>query len=220
MLTGEHKIKASLLKAEFGSRHTVIAGKDAPKVLQSPRSKHLHFNAKICKECNSFRTQPSDIAFDMLHAELKQLRDKGVELTDKNNRPNYRLPPEVETNSFRYFAKILCCFLAEVHGPRSRSLSAFALGLSDMNPILLQIRKDEEYEASLTKFETQGYAQHGGLKFRFDDRKKWVQSIDSSLSVGGIRYDFWVQLRWLSKLELHYRFGDLIRTALVNGNAE
>ena len=107
LLTGEHKIKASLLKAEFGNRHTVIAGKDSPKVLQSPRSKHAHFNAKICQECNSSRTQPGDRAFDELHAELKQLRDQGAELTDENNRPNCRLAPDAETNSFRYFAKIL-----------------------------------------------------------------------------------------------------------------
>ena len=64
--------------------------------------------------------------------------------------------------------------------------------------------------------DTGGFAQHGGLKFRFDDKKRWVNSIESSLSVGGIQYEFWVQLRWLAKLELHFKFGHLVRKALAN----
>lgn len=63
---------------------------------------------------------------------------------------------------------------------------------------------------------TDSFAQHGGLKFRFDEKKKWADSIESSLSVGGIRYEFWVQLRWLPKLELHFNFGHLVREAVAN----
>jgi hypothetical protein len=214
--TGEHKIKASLLKGEFGSRKTVMAGKDAPKVLQSPRSKHAHFNAKICRECNSSRTQNADRAFDRLHQGLKKLRAEGRQLTDSNSHPNYELPPKDIADSFRYFAKVICCFLAEVGGPRSRSISQFALGLKDKNPIFLRISKHEQYEVILAERETDGFAGHGGLKFKFDDKKKWVQSIESSLSAGGIRYEFWVQLRWLAKLELHFRYGQLVREALAN----
>lgn len=216
LLTGEHKIKASLLKDEFGNRHSVISGKNAPKILQSPRSKRAQFDARICKDCNSDRTQPGDRAFDQLHTELKQLRAKGVPITDSNNKPNYSLPPKIELDSFRYFAKILCCFLAEVGGPRSRSLSKFALGRSDRNPIFLMVNQDHDYDANLRVLGTQGFAQHGGLKFRFDNNKRWVEAMESSLVAGGIRYDYWIQLNWLPKLELHSKFGDLVRTALTN----
>ncbi|MEP5633930.1 MAG: hypothetical protein ABJP79_18790 [Tateyamaria sp.] len=82
-LTGEHKIKASLLKSEFGKRHMVMAGKSTPKILQSPRSKSAHFDAKICRECNSSRTQKGDRAFDQLHMELMRLRNEGLALTDE-----------------------------------------------------------------------------------------------------------------------------------------
>ena len=215
-LTGEHKIKASLLKDEFGSRQTILVGKDAPKILQSPRSKKAHFAAKICMNCNSSRTQAGDRAFDQLHRGLKESLAKGEELTDSNNHPNCELSPKDSADSFRYFAKVICCFLAEVGGPRSRSLSAFALGLSDKNPIFLHISEDKQYEANLAEMDTKGFAQHGGLKFRFDDEKKWVQSIESSLSVGGISYEFWVQLRWLQKLELKFKFGQLVSNASAN----
>ncbi|WP_299846624.1 hypothetical protein [uncultured Paracoccus sp.] len=216
LLTGEHKIKASLLKEEFGNRPAIISGKDRPRILQSPRSKHAHFNAGICENCNTSGTQAADRAFDQLHRGLKQLRMDGLALTDENGQSMCRLPSNVTLNSFRYFAKLLCCFLAEVGGPRSRSLSAFALGLSHHNPIFLKISQVQNYEAALRELDTQGFAQHGGLKFRFDDQKQCVTSLESSLSAGGIHYDFWVQLRWLPRLELNLGFADLVRNARRN----
>ena len=212
-LTGEHKIKASLLKNEFGSRKTKFLGIDGPKILQSSKSKHVHFNFKICMDCNSSRTQAGDRAFDQLHRGLKESLAKGEELTDGNNHPNCELSVEDTTDYCRYFSKMICCYLADVGGPRSRSLSAFALGLSDKNRIFLDISEDKQYEANLAEMDTEGIAQHGRLIFRFDDKKKWVKSIESSLSAGGISYEFWVQLRWFDKLELHFKFGHLVRKA-------
>lgn len=46
-LTGEHKIKASLIRGEFGDQATVLAGKDRPKLAQSPKSKTFHFRSKL-----------------------------------------------------------------------------------------------------------------------------------------------------------------------------
>ena len=215
-LTGEHKIKASLLKDEFGNRPMRMTGKDTPKILQSPRSKHAHFRAKICLECKSSRTQKADKAFDRLHQRLKKLRLEGKQITNIGDLPNYELTPQDNTEPFRYLAKILSCYLAEVGGLRSRSISAFALGLTDKNPILLKICKDEQYETKLHQMETKGFAEHGGLKVRFDDKKKWVQSLESSLAVGGIRYEFWVQLGWILKWELCLRHREFVRKGLLN----
>lgn len=216
-LTGEHKIKASLIRSEFGDRPTVILGLERPRIAQSSKSKHFHFNAaSLCKECNSSRTQPADRAFDQLHLQLKELLNAGLDLTDHDSRPNFQLPVGVEKDSFRYFAKLLCCFIVEVGGPRSKSISSFAIGRSESNPIFVRIRKDIGYEASLVAHGSEGHARHGGLLFRFDDRKRWVNSIESSLSVGGVQYDFWVQPGILPKLELHLRYRDLIKVALDN----
>ena len=215
--TGEHKIKASAIRSEFGDRPTVFLGVSGPRIAQSAKSKHFHFKAAaLCKECNSSRTQSGDRAFDQLHAGLKQLRDGGVALTGQDGRPNVPLPAEVERHYFRYFAKLICCFLVEVGGPRSKSISSFAIGRSEHNPIYLRVRRDDEYEANLVALRTHGFANHGGLSFRFDSQKRWVNSIESSLSVGGIRYDFWVQPNSLARLEFHFRCRDLIRIALDN----
>lgn len=205
-----------MLRAEFGKHHAIISGKDSPKILQSPRSKHAHFKRKICKHCNSTQTQAADKAFDQLHAQLKHLHANGFPLTDQNNAPNVELSPKEELDLFRYFAKLLCCFLVEVGGPRSRSVSAFALSKSDKNPIFLKIIQDDEYEAKLTANNTQGFAEHGGLIFRFDDKKRWVESIDSSISAGGIQYVFWVQLSKALSQELYLEHSDIISKALAN----
>ena len=205
-LTGEHKIKASLLRAEFGKNHTMIFGKDSPKIMQSPRSKHAHFKSKICKHCNSNQTQAADRAFDQLHIEQTKIRTSGYAL-------NVELSPEEELNVCRYFAKLLCCFLAEVGGPRSRSISRFALRKSDKNPIFLSVTQDTEYEGKRLTNNTQGLAEHGGLTFRFDNQKRLVKSIESSISAGGIKYDFWVELFWPSSLELYFDHNDIVRKA-------
>ena len=104
-LTGEHKIKASLIRHEFGSRTTVFLGKDGPKFAQSPKSKVYHFKSKICQACNSSRTQAGDHAFDLLHRCLVRLRDEGSELTNESHTPNCTFPDCVEADYFRYFAK-------------------------------------------------------------------------------------------------------------------
>ena len=215
--TGEHKIKASLIKAEFGNRATIISGKDAPKVAQGPRSKQHHFKqAPLCRDCNSSRSQPGDRAFDSLHSQLKQLRDSSLHLTDNLGQPRIAVSESIQRDSFRYFAKILCCFLAEVGGLRSRSISSFAIGRSDFNPVHLRFSDDTEYEASIASLGASGFVRHGGLLFKFDESKTWVNSIESSLSAGGIHYEFWVQLRPLPKLELRIFHSGLIKKALDN----
>lgn len=101
-------------------------------------------------------------------------------------------------------------------GPRSRSLSSFSLGETSQNPIFLRISRDDDYEAIREMFGARGFAEHGGLKFGFDSKVRWVKTIESSLSVGGIRYDFWVRPQWHTMLELHWGYPNLIQTAKQN----
>lgn len=215
-LTGEHKIKASLIRAEFKDRKTVMAGMGKPRLAQSPKSKTYQFKSRICELCNSSRTQVGDRAFDKLHRCLSDLHEKGSELTDQTHKPKCSLDANVQVDYFRYFSKILCCFLAEVGGPRSKTLSAFALGHQNSIPIYLNISKDEEYYSKLISFNSQGFAEHGGLKFLLDDSMQLVQSFASSLSIGGIRYEFWAQLSPLSQMELSMNFPELVEKARKN----
>lgn len=215
-LTGEHKIKASVLKWEFGGRHTVLTGKESPKIAQSSKSKTFHFSSKICKQCNSKNTQPADKAFDELHNYLRDLHKEGCNLTDLYNRPFRPASNVSELNQFRYFAKIICCYMAEVEAPRPAAVASFAIGLRNQNPIFLRISHDERYEEKRIAFETEGFAEHGGLIFRFDDKKRWVTAIESSLSISGVKYEFWVQLSWLASLELRLFYPAIMLTSLAN----
>lgn len=218
-MTGEHKIKASLLKAEFGQNKTIIFGKSDPKFLQSPKSKHAHFDRKICNRCNSDLTQPADRAFDELHKGLLERYSKGSELTQYDGRPTIDNWPNIEANCFRYFAKLLCCFLVEVDGPRPKSLAKFALGQSDRNIVFLRITKDLEYQTALETYGATGFAGHGGLMALFDSDNRWIKSMNSSLSAGGIKYEFWVDLNLPLSIQLALkfpRFVGLARSSIIN----
>jgi hypothetical protein len=65
-------------------------------------------------------------------------------------------------------------------------------------------------------FDTKGYEQHGGLTYQFDKRKRRVRSIESSQSIGGVKYEFGVHLNWLTRQELHFLFPKTVKAALEN----
>ena len=218
-LTGEHKIKASLIKQEFNNQTTLFFGKDVskrPQLAQGPRSKVYHFDTKICGQCNSAASQCADISFDNLHLCMKQRYEEGLELTDIDHRPYYSAPTESELDIFRYFAKILCCYLAEVGGPRPKSIASFAIGRNQQNPVFLRIMRDKHYEGKKIRFGVDGFAEHGGLKFSFDVEKQRVKAIKSSLSIGGVRYEFWVQLNCIVATELQLYYPELVQSAFLN----
>ena len=55
-LTGEHKFKASALKALFKGSPMVVGqfdGTSTPRNAQGPKSEALHFAARLCANCNS-----------------------------------------------------------------------------------------------------------------------------------------------------------------------
>nr|WP_319949498.1 hypothetical protein [uncultured Shimia sp.] len=81
-LSGEHKIKATAIRAEFGADKMVIGrfGESIENVrnVQGAKSKNLHFEAKICRKCNSERTQAADREFDRFHT-LARVKLEGGE---------------------------------------------------------------------------------------------------------------------------------------------
>ena len=69
-LTGEHKIKASVLRQQFGKADLLVGISGSPekmKAAQSTNSKRLKFGASLCQDCNSSRTQEPDWEFDRFH---------------------------------------------------------------------------------------------------------------------------------------------------------
>lgn len=208
-LSGEHKIKRSMITEEFGKAKMVIGsfGDEATKLrsVQGPKSKELHFEAKICKKCNNERTQKADREFDMLHSIARKILENGGDPAAAMSDGRYALGSESYLNVFRYFAKLLCCHLAQSGGPRPLHMAKFAIGEASQNSVWLTIDKDVTYEALKSSWEGElQYAAHGGLVVYGDKSSGSANGFHSTLTVGPVRYIFFTRLNWLEKLSLRF----------------
>lgn len=192
-LTGEHKIKASTLRALFGTEKMMIGhfdGASRPRLAQSSTSKAIHFRARVCGPCNSTRTQAADIEFARFDELARRIQADGGDPADAFDDPRYAVGTAEYFNVFRYLAKILACHLAEVGGPRLRALTDFAIGRSDRNVVLLAMDADPDYR---TWFEATGdpqFASHGGLGIDFSRSRRRPKEFFTSLTHGPLRYRF------------------------------
>lgn len=195
-LTGEHKIKAAALRDIFGSEKMLIGhfdGTSEPKVAQGPKSKNLHFQSKLCSDCNSTTTQPADRAFDRLH--------KSVSTRFAIDQNPYTLFPDDELpvgspdylNVFRYFAKLLVCQMVDAGGPSLPYVAAFATGLHDRNIIKLKIQADLTYQDINTASPDFGaFAGHGGLVVDHSKSGE-LKGFHSTLTLGPIQYVYFIE---------------------------
>ena len=207
-MTGEHKIKASSLREQFGDAKLVISkicdGKLIYKNAQSSRSKLLQFNTKICAPCNNRRTQRPDIEFDRFNVTVQNLVSDGADpkMVFSDNRYAEGSPQYLDI--FRYFAKILCCHIAESNGPRLVHLSNFALSMSNKNSLWLGLQRDPEFQNLANDVDDIQYAAHGGLVVIFNKKLDRVVKFHSTISVGPVQYVFFTNLILLEFLELRY----------------
>lgn len=195
-LTGEHKIKASALRAIFKQNAMVIGHFDGTSPLrpaQGPKSQAFHFSARICVSCNSTRTQAADREFDRFHAHVTARLAEGKDPCSAFNLQQFDVGSEPYLNVFRYFAKLLCCHIAESGGPRAIEVSEFAIGRMHRNPVFLHIDADPTYATHSTTFGEHQFAGHGGLIVPVNARTKLPTSFRSSLSLGAVRYIFGVR---------------------------
>ncbi|MXZ81518.1 MAG: hypothetical protein F4Z15_09225 [Gammaproteobacteria bacterium] len=206
-LTGEHKIKASALKDQFSNEGMVIGEfSHSPtyrgRYLQSAKSKALQFSARICATCNNSRTQPADREFDSFRSLINHLVKAGEDphLVFDNDR--YIEGSMSYLNVFRYFAKLLCCHLAEVKGPRPVHMAEFAIGKNDENCICLKIDYDWTYQQFQSSLGQRPYAAHGGLVVYADNREYGPNAFHSTLTIGAVQYVFYSRLTWLERLTL------------------
>ena len=209
-LTREHKIKASGLRHVFGSDTlSVVTHGDEklerPKYAQSTNSKHLKFKSKLCRGCNSERTQPADRAFD----ELRQAVTHHLEMQGKiDDAAMSDLLPEDDaqrTDLFRYFAKILCCQIADAGGPVPVEIANFAIGRSDVNPINIQVKLDKLAGRWIEETKNFGYAAHGGFVVFGSKFLNWPTAFYSTVTIGFVQFcfharlNFWGQARLLAE---------------------
>jgi hypothetical protein len=206
LLTGEHKIKAAMLKQEFGKQHLSIHRidglEDRARTAQSIKSKHLKFESKICQSCNGARTQMPDREFDRFSTlALQRLRlkmDSASPLSDNA----YRVGSSSYLNLFRYFAKILCCHLAEIDAPIPRRISQFAIGKIQCNYVFLDIRRDWTYKQAADELGEFKYAAHGGLFMSGNRMTNAPEAFHSTITIGPLQYVFSVYLAPIEVLEL------------------
>lgn len=205
-LTGEHKIKASALRAEFGTDLMAIGRFGDPtnhvRLAQSSKSKVLHFTARICSPCNTARTQAADREFDRFHQAARALIAQREDPKLVFNNERYAVGSENYLNVFRYFAKLLCCHLAELGAPRPRHMSRFALGQTSTNCIWLAVDEDWAYKQVSAERGPHQYAAHGGLVVYGDKKTGGANAFHSTLTVGPLRYVFFSRLNWFEQLEL------------------
>ena len=218
MLTGEHKIKASALRKQFGRADLLIGvsgSSERMKAAQSTNSKHLKFAASLCEDCNSSRTQEADQEFDRFHElSLSKLSDnEGT--TSTFDLQQYAEGSDAYLNVFRYFAKLLCCHIAAIDGPTPIAVARFAIGESRLNRIWLEIKSDPCYKELVAQIGETGYAAHGGLTVYADKLTRTPNSFHSTLTIGALQYVFHTRLADNEKSELlaqHNRFCTWCRT--------
>ena len=215
-LSGEHKIKASLLRREFGSERMTIRSSDALKMAQSAKSKFFHFQAPLCIDCNGARTQSADKAFEQIHIAASQLLRDGkdpIEAFDE------AVGSASYLDCFRYFAKLMCCHLAELEAPRPLDMVRFALGAIDTNRIHLHIDRDWEYQRMEREREGVKYAAHGGLVCYGSQDSGAVTAFHSTLTIGPLRYVFNTRLSAIEQLVLrlaHRPFYEQCRARILD----
>lgn len=211
-LTGEHKIKASALLAEFGSDTLAIGTYGDPdsryRFAQSVNSKKLHFEARLCAKCNNERTQAPDLEFDRFHAQVRAHLEAGRDPSEVFLDERYREGSEPYLNVFRYFAKLLCCHVAGVGGPRRVHVARFALGEVHQNCVWLLVKSDWTYRQIASVTGPQQYASHGGLVVYSDKRTGRPKAFHSTLTVGPVQYAFHSRLSWPERLELRLAHRD------------
>ena len=205
-LTGEHKIKAAALRSEFGEAKLCIIknGNESsrPKLAQSAQAKHLKFRVRMCESCNTNRTQPADREFDNFNQLAREAISSSADPAKLFDLPRYVEGSEPYLNVFRYFAKLLCCHMAEIQAPRPIRLSEFAIGRADANYVWLAVKEDWTYGQMKTHLGESQYAAHGGLIVYGDKTSGIAEGFHSTLTIGPVQYVFYMRLAEIEKLEL------------------
>lgn len=170
---------------------------------QSPNSKAFHFSARVCEACNNARTQPADLAFDEFNAQASSLLKRGLDPAGVFDDPRFSSSGgHLYLNVFRYFAKLMCCHLAEMGAPFYEAIADFSIGISDANFVLLGVDADVAYQRIQESLPSTSYAAHGGLIITGDELSHAPTSFYSTLTIGPVRYCYQISFNELGQLLL------------------
>lgn len=219
-LTGEHKLKRTLIQQEYGNQLLFIGDPSSGLPLrkaQGPKSKAFHYSAGLCANCNGSRTQQPDRCFDRFRTAVKKAQIDGASLYEPLSTEKFSPGSDDYLGVFRFFAKHMCCQIAQREGaPIPIQLAAFAIGQHKTNNILLNIRaaaKTNESGQQSNQMEAANLS-HGGLIIIASDDYKWITGFHSSLSAGRVQYVYWIRLGWLGKRILRKIFHEYCEWAL------
>lgn len=170
---------------------------------QSPTSKFFHFSARVCEACNNARTQPADRAFDQFNAHASELFKLGLDPAGVFDDSRFRSRDgPLYLNVFRYFAKLMCCHLAEMDAPFYKEIADFAIGINNENCILLGVDVDVAYHKLQERLPSASYAAHGGLIITGDELSHAPTSFYSTLTIGPVRYCYQIRFSEYGQLLL------------------
>lgn len=191
-------------------------GKSKIRNAQGPKSQAFHFKTRMCATCNGSRTQKSDREFDIFHNGVVEILNDGGELASIFDRSRYEKFSDEYLNIFRYFAKILACHIAEMGNFTSFYMVDFILGVSDFNPIRLAIDLDPSYATVVQLTGDHSYAAHGGLMITVNKYSKLPNSFRTTLTIGAVRYIFWVEFDEEIGMELAVDYPDFYEKCLIS----
>jgi hypothetical protein len=214
-LTREHKIKAAMLKQEFGGQALTIqrshGSEQQTRIAQGVKSKHLKFEANICKTCNNSCTQLPDNEFDRFSKLALQQCKRGENPQALLESNDYQIGDSSYLNLHSYFAKLLCCHLAELKAPIPIRLADFSIGKST-KCIELEIGRSQNYEQMKNFLGVNiQYADHGGLQMISNGSANGLAVVFSTTTLGPLQYIFFFSLNPNERLEMensHREFHD------------
>lgn len=186
--------------------------------VQGPKSKNLHFQSKICHKCNSERTQAADREFDRFHLLVRATLEAGKEPVSIFELNNYAEGSPGYLNVFRYFAKLLCCHIGDVQGPRPIRLARFAISEFDANCVALSIDRDVVHQQFSQVHGAHQYAAHGGLVVYGHKKTGGATCFHSTLTIGPVRYVYSMRLGLAERFELHFlhpRFHQWVKSKIA-----
>ncbi|MHB1217414.1 MAG: hypothetical protein ACYC1L_04340 [Alphaproteobacteria bacterium] len=207
--TREHKYKATDLRRRLGSDHMIVVRGKKWKLAQSDKSNHVKFKSTICEECNTATTQRSDKAYDAFIEEIEKadINDDAV----KSAAEKFLIENEtLYLPTFRYFAKLLGCHLADIKAPIPNQLANFVACKSERNCIWLNIRVDQDYKETIAELPdfAQKRVAHGGLIVITKKPNFFPTKFYSTLTIGAIQFMFFYELTHLEIRELQFFFKD------------
>jgi hypothetical protein len=212
-LSREHKYKASDLRRHFQSEGMRIfaEGDNTPRIAQGPKSDALKFHSPICNACNSANTQAADRAYDLL---VTTIEADGGDLTaiDATLATHLREDGPHYTDTFRYFAKLLGCHLADLPAPIPKRLCEFVKGETDLNCIWLEIRHDRRLESLKEHIPEVKYVAHGGLVVISNKVTLLPERLYSTLTIGRVQFIYYLHLHPLEVAALRRDFPEFVAT--------